>query len=218
MKILRLAAHEAAKALVLVAFGFLCVLLGIASARFEFFPYPLVRDAWKGALAAQDLLLGAGDEEWAGGSEGRRWFERSGVTRYDPARALDGYTLYTSWHAPEAVLVDMTGNVVHRWRLPFSEVLAQSQSNRAAVPDDEVIVRQARLLPDGDLVAVYERPHQTPYGWGLARFDPEGRLRWSVIEPAPRFRARSGRAHLYARPRDPHGAARGPRAGRGAFL
>lgn len=182
MNILKLAAPQAPKALVLVAFGFLCVLLGIASARFEFFPYPLVRDAWKGASAAQDLLFGAGDEGWAGGSASKRRFERSGVTRYDPARALDGYTLYTSWHAPEAVLVDMTGNVVRRWHLPFSEVLAQSRSNRAAVPDDEVVVRQARLLPDGDLIAVYERPDHTPYGWGVARFDPEGRLRWSVIE------------------------------------
>jgi len=128
------------------------------------------------------MLFNAGDEEWAGGSADRRRFEQSGVTRYDPTRALDGYTLYTSWHAPEAVLVDMTGKIVRRWHLPFSEVLAQSQSNRAAVPDDEVILRQAQLLPDGDLVAVYERPNQTPYGWGLARFDPEGRLRWSVIE------------------------------------
>jgi hypothetical protein len=182
MKILRLVAHEAPKALALVAFGFLCLLVGIASARFEFFPYPLVRDAWKGALAARHILFNAGDEEWAGGSVERRRFERSGVTRYDPARALDGYTLYTSWHAPEVVLVDMSGDVVRRWQLPFSEVLAQTRSDRAAVPDDEVIVRQARLLPDGDLVAVYERPDRTPYGWGLARFDPEGQLRWGVIE------------------------------------
>jgi Arylsulfotransferase (ASST) len=72
--------------------------------------------------------------------------------------------------------------VVRRWHLPFSGVLAQSQSARAAVPDDEVIVRQAQLLADGDLVAVYERPNQTPYGWGLVRFDPEGRLRWGAIE------------------------------------
>jgi hypothetical protein len=182
MKMLRLAAREAPKALVLMAFGFLCVLVGIASVRFDFFPYPLVRDAWQGALAARHMLFGAGDEEWAGGSADRRRFERSGVTRYDPARALDGYTLYTSWHAPEAVLVDMRGEVVRRWHLPFNEVLTQSHRDRAAVPDDEVIVRQAQLLPDGDLVAVYERPNQTPYGWGLARFDPEGRLRWGVIE------------------------------------
>jgi hypothetical protein len=128
------------------------------------------------------MLFDAGDEEWAGGSTDRRRFERSGVTRHDLANALDGYTLYTSWHAPEAVLIDMTGKVVHRWHLPFSEVLAQSRSDRVAVPDDDVIVRQARLLPDGDLIAVYERPNQTPYGWGLARFDSEGQLRWGVIE------------------------------------
>ena len=78
---------------------------------------------------------------------GQRRFERSGVTRYDPARALDGYTLYTSSHAPEAVLIDMTGKVLRRWYLPFSKVLAQSKSNRAAVPDHDVVVRQARPAP-----------------------------------------------------------------------
>jgi Arylsulfotransferase (ASST) len=72
--------------------------------------------------------------------------------------------------------------MVRRWHLPFSAVLAQSRKDRAVVPDDEVIVRQAQLLPDGDLVAVYERPNQTPYGWGMARFDPEGRLQWAAIE------------------------------------
>jgi hypothetical protein len=182
MNIFKLAAREAPKALALVAFGFLCVLLGIASARFEFFPYPLVDDAWQGAQAARRLLMDAGDEEWAGGLTTRRRFGPSGVTRYDRSRALNGYTLYTSWEAPEVVLVDMAGEVVRRWHLPFSQVLAQSQSDRAAVPDDEVIVRQARLLHDGNLVAVYERPDRTPYGWGLAQFDPDGRLRWGVIE------------------------------------
>jgi hypothetical protein len=100
MRFLRLIAREAPKALALVAFGFLCILMGIASARFEFFPYPQVRDASQGALAARHMLFGASDEEWASGSRVRRRFERSRVTRYDPARALDGYTLYTSWHAP----------------------------------------------------------------------------------------------------------------------
>ena len=171
MKIVRLTARQGPKALFLVAFGFLCVLVGIASVHFQFFPYPLVRDAWQGAQAARHMLLGAGDEEWAAGSVVKRRFERAGVTRYNSARALDGLTLYTSWHVPEVVLINMTGDVVRRWHLPFSEVLAPSQSDRAAVPDDEVIVRQARLLPDGDLVAVYERPNQTPYGWGLARFN-----------------------------------------------
>jgi hypothetical protein len=182
MTLLRLAAREAPKAIFLAAFGFLCVLLGIVLARLEAFPYPLVRDAWTGAQAARRMIFDAGDEEWAGNAAERRRFERSGVIRYDPDRTLEGYTLYASWHAPEVVVVDMTGEVMQRWHLPFSEVLTQSGGARAAVPDDEVIVRQARLLPDGDLVAVYERPNKTPYGWGLARFDPEGRLRWGVIE------------------------------------
>jgi Arylsulfotransferase (ASST) len=181
MKILRLVARDVPKALTLVAFGFLCVLVGIASARFEFFPYPLVRDAWLGAQAARIMLLG-GDDDLDRDYAARRRFGQTGVTRYNPARAMDGHTLYSSSHAAEVLLVDMAGKVVRRWNLPFSEILAQSQTDREPVPDDEVSVRRAVLLPDGGLVAVYERPDRTPYGWGLAQFDPDGRLRWGVIE------------------------------------
>ncbi len=182
MSLLRRLSAHAPTILFVLGFGFFCVMFGIASARFEFFPYPLLQRAWSAAQAARNMIFEQGDEAWASGDETRRRLEQSGVIRHDPERALQGLTLYASWDAPAAVVVDMEGELVRRWDLPFSEILAQSNAERAAVPDAEVIVRQARLLPDGDLMAVYERPNHTPYGWGLARFDAEGALRWSVIE------------------------------------
>jgi hypothetical protein len=44
---------------------------------------------------------------------------RSGVTHHDRARASPGLNFAVSAHAPGAVLMDMDGNVLHRWQLDF---------------------------------------------------------------------------------------------------
>jgi len=45
---------------------------------------------------------------------------RTGLIAHDPARALDGYTLFTPMFGDGTVyLVDMRGDVVHTWRLPY---------------------------------------------------------------------------------------------------
>jgi hypothetical protein len=41
--------------------------------------------------------------------------EKAGVVRYDPKLAFDGLNLYNSQTSPEAYLIDMHGNVVHKW-------------------------------------------------------------------------------------------------------
>ncbi len=40
---------------------------------------------------------------------------KTGVTIYDPELVFDGLNLYNSWGTPEAYLIDMEGNVVHKW-------------------------------------------------------------------------------------------------------
>ncbi|MEO1018622.1 MAG: hypothetical protein AAFY56_13155 [Pseudomonadota bacterium] len=182
MSVAKLATDLVPKLLFLLGFGVLCMLFGMASVRFELFPYPQVREAWSAARAVRTMLLEPGDTGWTSGDGVKRRFDVAGVTRHDPAQALEGFTLYSSWHAPEAILVDMAGTIAHQWSLPFSTVLAATPSDRDPVPDAEVILRQARLLPDGDLMAIYERPDHTPYGWGLARYAADGSLRWAVIE------------------------------------
>ena len=46
---------------------------------------------------------------------------RTGLIAHDPARALDGYTLFTPMFGDGTVyLIDMRGEVVHTWKLPYS--------------------------------------------------------------------------------------------------
>lgn len=44
-----------------------------------------------------------------------RTLKKVGVTRYERNLAFDGFNLYSSRVEPEAYLVDMDGNVVHKW-------------------------------------------------------------------------------------------------------
>jgi hypothetical protein len=41
--------------------------------------------------------------------------EKTGVVRYDRQLAFEGLNLYSSWTLPEAYLIDMCGNIVHKW-------------------------------------------------------------------------------------------------------
>lgn len=43
-----------------------------------------------------------------------------GVTRYDPSRAYNGYTLFAPLADFFVWLIDMQGRVVHRWKMPYT--------------------------------------------------------------------------------------------------
>jgi len=94
---------------------------------------------------------------------------RGGVTRYDPALAQDGLNFYTSGHGPEAVLMDMDGTVLHRWRRAFDEVWPGS-------PDRDLLGatwwRRAHLYDDGGILAIFE-------GLGIVRLDRDSRVLWA---------------------------------------
>ena len=97
---------------------------------------------------------------------------RFGVRAWDRARALDGFNLYVSGHAPEAILMAMDGGVVHRWRFPFERAFPGR-----AVTNDCAFFRRAALLDDGGLVAIYQ-------GGGVVRLDAESRLVWRAAVAA----------------------------------
>lgn len=100
---------------------------------------------------------------------------RAGVTVHDPERTSPGYNLYTSGHAPEAVLTDMDGRVVHRWRCRFERAFPDRTDDD--VSDDAILYfRRARVLPHGGLLALYQ-------GLGLIRLDRSSELVWARSLP-----------------------------------
>jgi hypothetical protein len=99
---------------------------------------------------------------------------QSGVVVHDRARAHAGLNLYVSGHAPEAVLMDMDGAVLHRWRHDFLESFPELAS-RAGKPD-AAFWRRAHLFDNGDLLAIHE-------GLGMLKLDRESKLIWARAHP-----------------------------------
>lgn len=161
---------------------FLTFAAGMLLAVSETPPYHFFRDAYRAGTALLDQRLTAADrlrtDLWR---EARR--PERGVTRFDAERALAGYTLYTSGDGPQARLISMEGELLHQWSLPYSRIW---EEGRAAVtrpqPDELIFMRKARLLPDGDLLAIYEAAGDSPYGYGMVRMDADSNPIWTYLE------------------------------------
>lgn len=92
------------------------------------------------------------------------------VVTHDPAAVYQGLNLYVSGHAAEAVLADMEGRPLHRWRYP----LRRLWPDLAADPANAKLEywRRAHLFPNGDLLAIYE-------GLGLVKLDARSNVLWA---------------------------------------
>jgi hypothetical protein len=124
---------------------------------------------------------------------GRAWFERREASRLlgeavipavaiemdKPHKTCDGFTLYTGHRSPQVTLINMGGDVVHKWEAPFSEVW---QNDPPHVPDplhnNRIGIFGSHLYPNGDLLAVYHANGDTPYGYGLVKLDEDSRVLW----------------------------------------
>jgi hypothetical protein len=92
------------------------------------------------------------------------------VVERDPRAAFDGLNLYVSGHAAEAVLMDMRGRTLHRWRYPVRRLWPDlARDPRMAKLE---YWRRAWLFPNGDLLAIYE-------GLGLVKLDARSRVLWA---------------------------------------
>lgn len=91
-----------------------------------------------------------------------------GVVQHDPELAQAGLNLYCSGHSPEAVLMDMDGKILHRWRLRFATAFPDQQPDNGSL-----YFRRVALAENGDLTVLF-------HGWGLARIDRDSNLLWSV--------------------------------------
>jgi len=115
---------------------------------------------------------GAGGIESLGYAEGYEPAPAElGVTVHEPASTHPGLNLYSSGHGPEAILMDMQGEVLHSWRLPHADI------PDAPPLDDhhQDTLRRVRMLDDGSLLAIYG-------GRGLVKVDRDSKLLWHYPE------------------------------------
>ena len=107
--------------------------------------------------------------------------DQQGVTRYDPSKADNGLTLYTSGHDQKARLIDMQGRVVREWGVPFSQLWDKSAAVKNPQPDSHVYIEKTHLYPNGDLLALYVAVGDTPWGYGLVKYDRDNNVLWKYL-------------------------------------
>ena len=145
----------------------------------ESFPHEYLRDAYRAGQALvqqQKEATPYQSDQWrvARGSA-------KGVTMYDPTAAFDGYTLYTGAGDAAAHLIGMDGRVLLEWRRPFSAVWNESAPFAKPQSDELVFMDKARMLPNGDLIAIYVGAADTPWGYGMVKLDRESNVLWSYL-------------------------------------
>jgi Arylsulfotransferase (ASST) len=96
--------------------------------------------------------------------------DRPVVVEHDPGAVFAGLNLYVSGHAAEAVLMDMSGRVLHRWKYPLRRLWPDLRKDPRMAKLE--YWRRAHLYPNGDLLAIYE-------GLGLVKLDSRSRVLWS---------------------------------------
>jgi len=97
----------------------------------------------------------------------------TGVVVYDKSKTWDGLNFFTSGHFPGAILMDMTGKVLHQWEYEFLDAWNRFPgSEKPHSIKSGGFWRHAHLFPNGDVIAIYD--------WlGIIKVDKDSNLLWA---------------------------------------
>jgi hypothetical protein len=102
-----------------------------------------------------------------------------------PGKTCDGFTLCMYGGDSRAFLLNMRGEVVHQWHVPFSQLWPAPPHLKGRIDDAAVYFNDGHIYPNGDLLAVVEGPInlQNPStGYGLVKLDKDSRVLWKYAE------------------------------------
>lgn len=162
----------------IVAFGY-----GLIVAQFRTFPYYEISAVSRAAtekfrLQLAQLIFSKKHEKYP-----FVWFETeepsSGVIIHKQGKTSPGVTFFSDCTS-SAFLIDMQGNVLHQWHKPFDEAWPQAEHIEpylSKAQNEMIKWRKAMLLPNGDVLAIYEGAF-TPYGGGLIKVDAQSNIIW----------------------------------------
>ena len=108
------------------------------------------------------------------------------VGRVDkPDKTCDGFTLCMYGSGSRAVLIDMRGETVHEWHIPFSRLWPAPPHLKGRINDAAVYFNDGRVFPNGDLLVVVEGPitvDNPSNGYGLVKLDKNSNVIWKYAE------------------------------------
>jgi len=160
--------------LILIAFGVLCFAFGGIAAHFRLAPYEWIHKAIVGGKAWQQKTEHI---RFVANAPAPTKLAKPEVTHKEGA--FEGLTLYVPSASTRAVLVDMEGNTLHEWRIPFSRIWPGHPHVRTPLPDRGITWFDAHVFPNGDLLVVHEGHGDAPWGYGLAKIDKDSKPLWT---------------------------------------
>jgi hypothetical protein len=156
----------------------LSYLLGAAAMFFDLPSSSFLRRAFIGGVAWWE-------QKGASSPQGEQ-LSRPRMGQTDKAgKRCDGFTLCMYGGNSRAVLINMRGDVVHQWHVPFSQLWPAPPHVRGRVQDVSVYFNDGHVYPNGDLLAVMEGPihlHNPSTGYGLVKLDKDSRVLWTYAE------------------------------------
>ncbi|MGE3713441.1 MAG: arylsulfotransferase family protein [Alphaproteobacteria bacterium] len=96
--------------------------------------------------------------------------------------AYDGLTLITIRYSTTAYLLDMEGNIRHRWDVPFKKAWKKPRHVSTLVSNEWIYIEKAVAFPNGDLLLAYTAAGVTPYGYGMVKVDKDSRVIWKYSD------------------------------------
>lgn len=171
----RVAVAVFALGLAALAFGY-----GFVAGKREIFPYDQVSQLEEAAEAFYKTYLQPASRATQGLALPAR-DDRAGAIMHDEARTTPGATFLTLY-APEgfeARLIDLRGQVLHRWRVRYGDVFPNPTHLMWKAPDEFIVWHGAWMFPNGDILFNFQ-DKSFPYGGGLVRLDRDSRILWSL--------------------------------------
>lgn len=101
---------------------------------------------------------------------------KTGVVLHKPSLIQPGINYYTSGHGPEAILIDNSGQTLHKWRMRFDRAFPDAKPERRKALGTRYF-RAVHLFENGDLLAIYE-------GVGLVKLDKDSKILWTFAGSA----------------------------------
>jgi len=161
-----------------------CFLLGIAVGVYRLPPFRVLQDAKQAAESMMEkysFLFAKHFEEKMHDKYPNLWFAASepGSGVIEKQQESADLILYSDCSS-DASLIDRSGNVIRRWRLPFYEAYPKAAHILDPVPEDQIYWSKARVGPKDSLIAMYAGINQSPYGGGIVKVDQDSAIIWAA--------------------------------------
>jgi hypothetical protein len=182
--------------LCLLALCFITYVFGIASAKYEF----TVAKQLSNSMDAIDAYIekNEGTADYFDKKISLESTIKSNKPEINSGQSWGEYTLLTFVYHSSAYLIDLSGNVVHKWNLPFSNAWKNPPHIRSKVPDKKIYFDKVHAFPNGDLIVLYMGFGDTPYGYGLVKIDKDSNIIWKYAANAHHdfYVANNGNIHV----------------------